>query len=77
MPIYALTITILAFTVCYLIYRLNRASKEKVIVLVTQFNNMTLWKIFDSMVEADAFIKLYAKSECKCAKIRTSDILFK
>jgi len=77
MPIYALIITILILAVCYLIYRLERAGKEKIVVLVTQFDDVTSWKIFDSEIEADAFIKLYAKSECRCAKIRTSDIVFK
>ena len=57
MPVYVLTIVILALMVAYLIYRLTLASKEKSVVLITLTGGNTLWKIFDSMIEAKAFIK--------------------
>lgn len=82
MPIYALTIVVLALIVFYLIYRLNRASKEKIVVLITHPNEglwksweeKTSWKIFDSMVEAKAFIKLQLENKQKYIMIRTTKV---
>ena len=63
MPLYALTIVILALIVAYLIYRIRLASKEKVILLITTVDKKRLWEVFDSMVETRAFIKLNSKGE--------------
>lgn len=86
MPIYALAITVLVLMVCYLIYKLHRASKEKIVVLVTHHNEglwrsweeKTSWKIFDSMVEAKAFIEMYSNEKATSGReyvmIRTAKV---
>jgi hypothetical protein len=74
MPIYALTILILTLVVCYLIYRLTLASREKIVVLILDINKGTSWKIFDSMVEAKAFVKTEAPRKSICTIIRTTNV---
>ena len=74
MPIQILTIVVLILIVFYLIYRLNRASKEKIVVLVLSQSGKTSWKIFDSMVEAKAYVKTESPTWSLCHIIRTTDV---
>ena len=74
MPIYALTILILILMVCYLIHRLTLASREKIVVLVLDVNKNTSWKIFDSMVEAKAFMGTNIPKKCIYTIIRTTNV---
>lgn len=74
MPIYALTIFVLILIVCYLIYRLTLAGREKIVVLVLDINKNTSWKIFDSMVETKAFIKTSLPKNCICTILRTTNV---
>lgn len=73
MPIQALIIVVLFLTVSYLIYRLQLASKEKIVLLILDINKNTSWKIFDSMVEAKAFIGINSK-KCIYTIIRTTNV---
>ena len=74
MPIQILTIVVLILIVFYLIYRLNRASKEKIVILVLDIDKNTSWKIFDSMVEANAYVKTIVPRKCICTMIRTTNV---
>lgn len=74
MPIYALTILVLVLIVCWLIYRLTLASREKIVVLVLDINKNTSWKIFDSMVEAKTFIKTSLPKNCICNIVRVTNV---
>ena len=74
MPIQVLIIVVLILVVSYLIYRLNLASKERAVVLILDANNNTSWKIFDSMVEAKAYVKTSSLKNCIGSIIRTTDV---
>ena len=74
MPIYALTILILILMVCYLIHRLTLASREKIVILILDINKGTSWKIFDSMVEAKAFVRTGVPRKSICTIIRTTSV---
>lgn len=74
MPIYALTILVLVLMVCYLIHRLTLARKEKIVVLILHTDKTTSWKIFDSMVEAKAFMGTNIPKKCIYTLIRTTSV---
>jgi hypothetical protein len=74
MPIYALTIFVLFLMVCYLIHRIILASKEKIVVLMLNADKTTSWKIFDSMVDAKAFMGTNIPKKYVYTVIRTTDV---
>lgn len=74
MPIYALAILVLILIVCYLVHRLTLASREKIVVLVLHVDKTTSWKIFDSMVEAKAFVRTGVPRKSVCTIIRTTNV---
>ena len=74
MPIQILIIVVLILVVSYLIYRLNLASKERAVVLILDADNNTSWKIFDSVVEAKAYVKTSPLKNCIGSIIRTTNI---
>lgn len=74
MPIQALIIVVLFLIVSYLVYRLQLASKEKIVVLILHADKTTSWKIFDSMVEAKAFMGTNIPKKCIYTIIRTTNV---
>lgn len=63
MPIYAISIVLLIVLSAYLIYKLEKAKKEKIILLIrSRFSDSPIdntWEVFDSMIEAKASMKCH------------------
>lgn len=61
MPIYIIAILLLLVLSGYLIYKLEKARKEKVILLIKSTLSDNTWEVYDSVVEAKAAIKVHQR----------------
>jgi hypothetical protein len=81
MPIYAIVIVLLISLVSYLIYKLEKARKEKVILLIKSRLFDNTWEVYDSAIEANAAIKDHQKKNeqsrdsFRYCKIRTTSYM--
>lgn len=61
MPIYIIAILLLLVLSGYLIYKLEKSRKEKVILLIKSKLSDNTWEVYDSAVEAKAAIKAHQR----------------
>jgi hypothetical protein len=59
MPIYAIAISLLLVLSGYLLYKLEKSRKEKVILLIKSRLSDNTWDVYDSVVEAMAAIRAH------------------